>query len=292
MPVISESLGVFEIVSADTPPDIPDGGKRRWMHRFSLRTLEAGEMEIPSIALSFIDERTIAGSDASDSPVKQELQTPALTITVISLLIGEFDPTEYRDIKGEVAVDLPWNPRPWLYGGIAGLLVLGALWLFWAFLRRRQAIVPPPPLPLPAHVIALRDLDQLAADRLIDRGEFREFYFRLSTIVRRYIEDHFSIMAVEQTTDEFLHEARRHPALSDSHRNLLKAFLQQADMVKFAKFQPQPHEVEAALAAARRFVEDTARRSTDVADDTDRGSLPAPSATSADSNSRSLGVGS
>ena len=64
-------------------------------------------------------------------------------------------------------------------------------------------------------------------------------------------------MAPERTTEEFLREARLHPALSDDHRALLAGFLRAADMVKFAKHRPDVAEGEEAMRAARRLVTET-----------------------------------
>ena len=64
-------------------------------------------------------------------------------------------------------------------------------------------------------------------------------------------------MASEQTTSEFLREAQRSLSLTDSHRQLLRDFLTQADMVKFARFQPPQHDSENAMDAARKFVDET-----------------------------------
>src|SRR5262249_28018637 len=78
-----------------------------------------------------------------------------------------------------------------------------------------------------------------------------------SLVIRHYIERRFDIMAAEQTTEEFLRAARKSPALSDDHRSLLARFLRLADMVKFAKLQPQPGESEEVFAAARSFIQQT-----------------------------------
>lgn len=254
MPHVERQIGAFEVIDSQLPPDIPDAGKRRWTHQHTLRTLDAGEQQIPSITVKFIDARNAA---ADAAPAENEVATQPLTIQVRSLLAGEFNPEQFRDIKNEVAVPLPWDYRPWLYGAGAALLLGGAIAAI-VLLRRargdREAIAAPPP---PPHIWALQQLDQLAAEHLIERGEHHEFFFRLSAIVRQYIERRFGIMAAEQTTDEFLREAQRNPSLNQTHRQLLGHFLRQADMVKFARFQPPQHESEAALAAARRFVHDT-----------------------------------
>jgi hypothetical protein len=75
--------------------------------------------------------------------------------------------------------------------------------------------------------------------------------------VRQYIERRFSLMAPERTTDEFLAEVRNDPSLSGPHKELLSSFLQAADMVKFARYEPEQREIDQALSAARDFIEQT-----------------------------------
>jgi hypothetical protein len=260
MPDVNKTLGEFEVVDAQSPPDIPEGSNRVWEHRYGLRTLEAGELEIPSVTVKFKDRRNAA---ANATVEENEIASEPLKINVHSLITGQFDPEKYRDIKDAVDVPLPWNLRSllWIAGGIA--LISAAIIALILLKRRRAELVVAPPLP--PHEWALRELDALREEQLIERGEFHEFYFRLSAILRQYIERRFNIMAAEQTTEEFLRAARNHDALSEGHRVLLTQFLRQADMVKFAKFQPTQHESEAAFEAASHFVEETAPHASELA---------------------------
>jgi hypothetical protein len=59
------------------------------------------------------------------------------------------------------------------------------------------------------------------------------------------------------TTEEFFREARRSLELGGEQRELLGNFLMQCDRVKFAGHQPQKAESGEALAAARRFLDET-----------------------------------
>lgn len=257
MPIVKEALGKFEVSEPRTPPDIPDGARRRWTHTYNLRTLETGEVKIPALTMKFGDARN--AKPGEPVPIDNELSTEPLFLHVASLMTGEFDPYNFRDIKGAVDVPVSRAATWWKYAaGTAFLLALIAA--AWLLLKRRgtRPVVAPPPLP--PHVWALRELDRLAAENLVSHGEFHAFFFRLSLIARQYIERRFGIMAAEQTTDEFLREVRTNPVLNDDQRTLLSRFLRLADMVKFAKLQPQPGESEEVFAAARNFVQQTAPR--------------------------------
>lgn len=139
--------------------------------------------------------------------------------------------------------------RPWLWaGGIALVLLLfaGSLWL-----AHRMATRPAPPPPPPWEVAqrALQEVENqlpMPAETAV---------VRLTDIVRRYIEGAFTIPATEQTTPEFLRSLGQYgDAVLDEHRELLRAFLEQGDLVKFAGADLSQEELRRTLATARRFV--------------------------------------
>jgi len=59
------------------------------------------------------------------------------------------------------------------------------------------------------------------------------------------------------TTEEFLGEIAHTQVLQDAHGELVRRFLQHCDLVKFAKYNPQPFEIQDAYLSARRLVDET-----------------------------------
>jgi len=154
---------------------------------------------------------------------------------------------DIRDIKGLVPLPHGWW---WLWLLLAVVAAAVAVWLW----RRRQqpgvsAFVPSPLTP---YEVAIRELQRLRDEN----PPVEEFYTRLSDIVRQYLEGQMGLRAPERTTEEFLFEVSRDHSLSAEHRELLGAFLQEADLVKFAKFQPGAEDMKRALDAGERFVHD------------------------------------
>jgi hypothetical protein len=109
--------------------------------------------------------------------------------------------------------------------------------------------------------VAIRELRRLRQEN----PPVEEFYTRLSDVVRRYLEGQMGLRAPERTTEEFLFEISRDHSLSPEHRELLSAFLQEADLVKFAKFQPGAEDMKRALDAAEKFVNDSQPHAEEVA---------------------------
>ena len=71
----------------------------------------------------------------------------------------------------------------------------------------------------------------------------------LSAIARRYLEARFQLHAPEQTTEEFLRDAASAGKLSPAHQQLVTDFLEQSDLVKFARYQPGQPDMRAAYDA-------------------------------------------
>ena len=102
---------------------------------------------------------------------------------------------------------------------------------------------------------ALTELAELLARRLTETEHVREFYYELTMIVRRYIERAHRVRAPEQTTEEFLTAASRDPRFTPPVIARLRAFLQAADLVKYAAVRPEAGAVEQAVQTARSYFE-------------------------------------
>ena len=240
VPQLGAALGEFDVLSSSRQTG-QSGGVRRATLRFTVLTLDSGEVTLPAIPVA------VTRADGT----RATIDAGPVTLTVASLLGGEFDPAAIRDIKGPVTIDVGWAWW-WIVAACAAgaMALLGALTL-WRHRARRMA------LPLPAHEWALAQLDALERDALPDTGQTHAFWVRLSDIVRQYVERRFDLRAPERTTPEFLHEARASASLSEDHRTLLAQFLRMADMVKFAGVRPAARDCDSALDTARTFVRQT-----------------------------------
>ena len=162
---------------------------------------------------------------------------------------------DIRDIKPPLYFKTGFLPLAIL----GGLLFLAGLALLLKFILKRfnkkqqDALVEK----IPADQLALQALQELSAEGLPAQGRIKEYYFRLSGIIRQYIENRFSIQAPEMTTEEFLLTLKDSHILSASHKDLLKQFLGLSDIVKFAKYGPSQKEIEESFACAVKFVQET-----------------------------------
>lgn len=239
-PAVAADKRVVVREQRDEPQSAPGVSTRQW----NLTSFAVGVHPLWTGRLA------IARSDGTMVPLDGD--TP--TLIVESVLAGP--QAERQDIKGLASWPRDGRLMRALLAIVALLLVLlAAGWFWWTRQRRPTSpAAPPPALP---HEIALRALRELQARGWMDGEHVVPFYVELSGIVRRYIEDRFGLRAPEQTTEEFIRAASTSRLLSLDHQQLVEDFLAQCDLVKFARHRPEQRDMETALAAARRLVEET-----------------------------------
>jgi hypothetical protein len=246
LPEFGENLEQFGIVDYHArPPTLMAGGLVQTAKTYVLEPFLSGDYIIPAMKVVFQKQ----GEDQ-----EHEIESEPVTIVVTSLLTSDGGDLAIREIAPPV--ELPGSPWLWLYG-LIGITVAGGIGtaVFSVLRRRRQ---PGTTVNLrPAHEIAYEELEWLLAEQLVERGDIKHFYLRLSHILRHYIEARFGLRAPERTTEEFLDDLRTAGALIPSHKELLKEFLRHADMVKFAELQPSIVEIQQTFDSCKKFIMET-----------------------------------
>jgi len=109
----------------------------------------------------------------------------------------------------------------------------------------------------PAHIIAFRELEKLKEEQLWQKGEVKHYYSRLTEILRQYLENRFGVFSLEMTTSETLAALVKTGFKKDERYSSLKNILSGSDLVKFAKYKPEPSENELHFENSWNFVEYT-----------------------------------
>lgn len=159
---------------------------------------------------------------------------------------------ELEDIKPPWQARRPW--WPWLLAaGLAAALLL---------LRRRRKGAASALAGASAKAADLRSPEQRAREELsaLERsglwaaGRHKDFYLRLTEIVRLYLEERRAIAATRLTTTELLRALRGQEGGRQACALIREAF-ERADLVKFAKAPAGASWGEEDLAAARALIE-------------------------------------
>ena len=248
-PLLSDSLmWAVEIVER-TPIDSTIKGETKTYHqRLTVISFDSGFHAIPPQPFVILGSNGVV-----DSVFSEAFLLGVHTVAVDTTLA-------IKDIKGPVQAPITFvELLPYISIGLAVLLLAYLGYLYW---KKLQAQPKPekkePEKPRePAHVIATRELNQLKAEEVWQKGHYKEYHSRLTEILRRYIEHRYSIPALEQTTDEIMRSFEYTGNLDSELKEKLNQTFRFADLVKFAKMHPVPEENERSLKQAFNFIEQT-----------------------------------
>jgi hypothetical protein len=146
---------------------------------------------------------------------------------------------------------------PW---AAAALIIIAAIWVamvYYKRFRKKSEEVEEIVNPDPAHVIAFRDLEQLKSEELWQKGQYKQYYTRLTEILRQYLENRYKVYSLELTTSETLEALLKTGFRKGESFTKLKNVLTAADLVKFAKHLPDANEMEMHFLESWNFVEVT-----------------------------------
>jgi len=260
MPKVDEALKDFGLVGWDHL------GRRLDANNHVVTTCEyrlepflSGHYEIPAFTFEF--------HDVNEPDTKHELTSEPIAVEVTSLLGEQRAELVIEDIEDVVPMQRKATTWwAWLLIG-AGVVLASAGVLLWGMLRRAdkrrmQRVFRP------AHEVAYARLRALVAENLVEAGRIKEFYERISGILRYYIEDRFDLHAPERTTEEFLDELQGAEILHAADKDVLGEFLTHCDLVKFARHAPTTEQIQRSFDLVKDFIERTRsdERQIDVTD--------------------------
>ncbi len=152
-----------------------------------------------------------------------------------------------------------WARFSWIiYSIIALILVTVIAILVIKRLKDKKPIVAKPPKPKePAHIIALRALDQLKSKKLWQAGKEKLYYTQLTQILKDYIENRYEVSTDELTSMELMEMINQRQLFDNENVNNLLHILSVSDLAKFAKLKPLPDENDLCMDYAYKIVEQT-----------------------------------
>ncbi len=146
---------------------------------------------------------------------------------------------DIKDIKPLLPVVYTWRDYIWYIVGIGVLLLLIAVCVV-ILIKRPKAVklfVKEEPK-IPPHEKALTSLEELKAKKLCEHDKYKQFYTELTDILRLYFEDAFGIQTFEKTSDEMIFDLASSGKVPQGIVNELQVIVNEADLVKFAKYVP------------------------------------------------------
>ena len=237
-PVAALPAGV-RVLSVDKLARSPD---RIFYGRARVAFYRTGRRAVPVFGLPFM--RAVKGLQ------RGTLASESAFVEITSLV-----PAGNPSLKDIREIELVSRRNPWpLVGAVTAALLLLA-----GYLRRRRRPAPVPPLvePTPsqvpsptAYALALEQLGAIESAHWPKHGHVARHYEAIVDVLRGYLEATEQLPARERTTEELVWAIPPH-LTGNGLRDELRELLDQADLVKFARFRPDPETAETFLEQCR-----------------------------------------
>ena len=229
-----QTFAPLEMVKTRAADTLRDGGKYRLVKEYYLTQFDEGKYTIPSQKIRINNK---------------DYFTDSLLVEVHTVAIDTLKQPLY-DIKPIQEVKKPFTSYGWILTIIAAvLLLLIVAFVYFVFIRKKKFPFLQTQKKLPPFDRAIQDLKELQNSKYLIQSQHKEYYTRLTDIVKAYLEEEVHILAKESTTDELLtkinllQEKGKLNLNQDTITNL-KRVLQTADLVKFAKNKPSDDNAE------------------------------------------------
>ena len=229
-----QTFAPLEMVKTRAVDTLRDGGKYRLVKEYYLTQFDEGKYTIPSQKIRINNK---------------DYFTDSLLVEVHTVAIDTLKQPLY-DIKPIQEVKKPFTSYGWILTIIAAvLLLLIVAFVYFVFIRKKKFPFLQIQKKLPPFDRAIQDLKELQNSKYLIQSQHKEYYTRLTDIVKAYLEEEVHILAKESTTDELLTkinllQEKGKLNLNQETITNLKRVLQTADLVKFAKNKPSDDNAE------------------------------------------------
>lgn len=237
-PIIPDTISGLDFVNISKIDTTTESGIWRLRQTLTLTSFDSGYVAIPPLTLK-------AGTDAASSQ--------ALAVAV------EFPPLDekqdYYDIKEPLEPPFNWVPLILVLISIIALgIALGLLYRWWR--KRKSQIKLSPEQMMTPYEYAQLQLTEIEREQLWQAGKTKEYYSRLTDVMRLYMERQMHINAMESTADELIDKMRQIP-LATELKEKIDQLLHLSALVKYAKEKPGVAQNDNALTTVKHFLEQT-----------------------------------
>ncbi len=243
-PFYRENLKKFEVINENQFKSDTLQNKITYSKEFTLAYYDSAEVYIPSFSFVLVGKK-----DTS----KIFFSSDSISLKIHSLQVKTQE--DIKDIKAPIKI--PLNILEIILWILLGLLVLTILYFIFKKILKRKNIKPEKPeIIIPSHIVALTKLEELEKEKLWQNGKVKEYHSRITEIIREYFEKRFSFPALELTSSEQIQLLTR---IREAEKIIktTEEFFTNADLVKFAKFNPVPDLNEIMMSQAKEIVNST-----------------------------------
>ena len=214
--------------------------------QFIFSVWDTGMVTIPPITINLFN---------SDSLFDFAMQTDSVSIEVVSI-INITGNQAMKPIKGPIPIKSIIPIRMIILILLSLIILLG---IYFIYGKRIAYVYDEKKVETnidPADIIALNKLESLSNESYGRTENIKEFYIKISHILREYIENSVYIKSLEMTTEEIGKHRVSFPFNKEDIDNLLD-ILNRADLSKYAKSNPKKNICDFDLKAGKNFIINT-----------------------------------
>lgn len=182
-----------------------------------------------------------------------DLALKVVEIEVDTTQLNKFFPP--KDVQDNPFLWSDWSLSFWL--SVLLLVLIALCGYLYLRLRDNKPIISHIKIVkrLLPHQKAMKEIEQIKADRMVASENAKEYYTKLTDTLRKYIEERYGFSAMEMTSSEII---ERLTAAGDQQSlDELRQLFTTADLVKFAKYSTMINENDANLVSAIDFINQT-----------------------------------
>jgi hypothetical protein len=244
-PLIKDNFKDIEVIKVEEPVLLEENGKQIVEFKYIVSVYDSTDISISGIPV---------GYKTGNDTLLQTVNTNPVYFTVHTVPVKPEE--EIKDVKEPIKIPLDWKTillYMLIIIAIAGL----AYFLYKRYKKKHEGEEIKQTEPrIPSYITALNSLHQLEEEKLWQKGKVKEYHSKITEIIRRYFEDRFYLPALELTTSEAMVRLKERYDTAE----ILQAtdeFLNNADLVKFAKYNPVPDLNAEMMKQAYKIVEMT-----------------------------------
>lgn len=244
VPVCNDSVELRTSFTRDTV-DL-GSGRVQINYKIPVQAFDSGFYQLPQFIY-------VSGRDTARSNVVSLKVMPVPGLTAKSPLVGYAD---VMDPPGRTFFDkVPDVIYNFWWLILLALAVIAATILLIIRYRTQGTLLPAKPKPKP-YDVAMQEMNALKAQKLWEGGHDREYFTRLTDILRTYLEGRFGINAMEMTTRQIEEKISADSRIRDK-KKYVSQVLAIADFVKFAGARPLAEDNVKSFDNAMNFIQET-----------------------------------
>lgn len=247
LPQVEKTLGKFDVIENHLSESRKKNKMFNQEWQLILAVFDTGQFTIPPLE--------IKARKAEDTTTVLTFLTEPQSIRVYSVLAP--DSRELKDIKPPFRLRRT-IPGKTLLSILLIALIVGGYWYYRRWKKAHPSVIIDEKFLDPPHVVVLNQLNELKENMPVTPEEIQAFYFRISEILREFLERRFFIRALEMTTAE-ISTAFESLEIDRLAADEWLALLPELDIVKYAGQIPAEKNISAVWEKSCRCVDHTKR---------------------------------